>query len=359
MSRSRQAILGIAAACVGAAFMSASGATAAGPGDVNLKQAVNHAIDRQAMLEQRGAHAGATNDQYLPLGFPGFADAALYPSRPDVARARQLAGWQPGDPMRRAVMYTCNTGPCIPTAQIVQANLAQIGIDVEIQSFPRAVQFTKAATRGEPFDLTLEGWHMDYYDPYGFLFLLDGGTIRPAANTNFSYYDDADYRRRLFEANALSGQARIDALGALDVHAASTAAPLATFATDYNREFFSARIGCHAYHGPTGTMSLAALCLRSGTDRTFRWQLDTDIDYVDPALAYYVISWQIEHATCARLLNYPDEGGPLQPEIALGFPTVSSDGLTYTFTLRDGFRFSRPQVYRSRLPTSSTRWSGS
>jgi Bacterial extracellular solute-binding proteins, family 5 Middle len=89
-------------------------------------------------------------------------------------------------------------------------------------------------------------------------------------------------------------------------------------------------------------MSLAALCLRTGNDRTFRWQLDNDIDYVDPALAYYVISWQIEHATCARLLNYPDAGGPLQPEVAQGLPTVSPDGLTYTFTLRDGFRFSPP-----------------
>jgi len=67
---------------------------------------VNYAIDRQAMLEQRGAHVGVTNDQNLPPGFPGFVDASLYPSRPDIARARELAGWQPGDPMRHAVMYT-------------------------------------------------------------------------------------------------------------------------------------------------------------------------------------------------------------------------------------------------------------
>jgi ABC-type transport system substrate-binding protein len=325
-----------------------SSASASGPGNVDLKKAVNFAIDRQAMLDQRGAWGGVTNDQNLPPGFPGFTDAALYPSRPDLARARDLAGWHPGDAMRPAVMYTCNTGPCIPTAQIVQANLAAIGLDVQIQAFPRAVQFTKTGIRGEPYDLTLEGWHMDYYDPYDFLFLLDGGTIRAANNFNFSYYDDPEFNRRLAEAHALSGQERIGAFGALDVYAASTTAPRATYMTDYDREFFSDRIGCHVYHGPTGT-SLASLCLRdnpSPADKVFRWQLDTDIDYVDPALAYYSISWQIEHATCARLVNYPDAPGDagrqLAAEIAQAMPTVTPDGRTYTFTLRSDYFFSPP-----------------
>ena len=37
---------------------------------------------------------------------------------------------------------------------------------------------------------------------------------------------------------------------------------------------------------------------------------DTDIDYVDPALAYYMPTWQLEHATCAKLLRYPDPPPP-------------------------------------------------
>jgi ABC-type transport system substrate-binding protein len=342
----RQAAIALTIAIV---CLSPTGAAASGPGNVNLKKAVNYAIDRQAMLEQHGAYAGVTNDQILPTDFPGFVDAALYPSRPDIARAQELAGWRLGDPKRHAVLYTCNSGACIPIAQIVQANLGAIGLDVAIQSFPRVVQLTKAGTRGEPFDLTLESWHTEYYDPYDFLFLLDGSTIRAAANTNFSYYDDPDYTRRLGEAQALTGEARLDALGALDVHVMSTTAPIAAYMTGYDREFFSARIGCHLYNGATGTVSLTALCLRSNpnpNDRVFRWQLDTDIDYVDPALAYYVISWQIERATCARLVDYPDLAGApgkrLVPQIAQALPTVSPDGLTYTFTLRDDFAFSPP-----------------
>jgi YVTN family beta-propeller protein len=51
-------------------------------------------------------------------------------------------------------------------------------------------------------------------------------------------------------------------------------------------------------------------------------------------------------ATCALLYNYPDrpypEGAELRPEVAEGQPAVSSDGRTYEFRVRPGFRFSPP-----------------
>jgi hypothetical protein len=44
------------------------------------------------------------------------------------------------------------------------------------------------------------------------------------------------------------------------------------------------------------------------------------IDFIDPALAYYQESWQVEYATCVNLLGYPDkpapEGYQLVPEAA-------------------------------------------
>jgi peptide/nickel transport system substrate-binding protein len=79
---------------------------------------------------------------------------------------------------------------------------------------------------------------------------------------------------------------------------------------------------------------------------TARFNLRSDTDYTDPTLAYYQVSWQQEYATCAKLLNYPDEPAPkgsqLVPEVAAAMPTVSNDGKTYTFTVRDGFKFSPP-----------------
>ena len=78
----------------------------------------------------------------------------------------------------------------------------------------------------------------------------------------------------------------------------------------------------------------------------FRISLNTfsGIDYMDPALASSPPGWALLDTTCARLLAYPDkpppEGFRLQPEVAAGFPAVSRDGRTYTFTLRAGFRFN-------------------
>jgi peptide/nickel transport system substrate-binding protein len=70
----------------------------------------------------------------------------------------------------------------------------------------------------------------------------------------------------------------------------------------------------------------------------------TDVDFTDPALAYGTLSWQIEYSTCAMLLSYPDkprpDGGRLIPEVAAGLPTVSKDGKTYTFTVKNTYKFS-------------------
>jgi peptide/nickel transport system substrate-binding protein len=142
-------------------------------GNVALKKAVNFAIDRTAMVEQRGAYAGAATDQHLPHGMPGFRDLDIYPAHPDLARARELAGCAPDCPSRQGIMYCSNRAPAPQTCQIVQSNLRQIGLDMEIKLFPRATQFELAGRRGEPFDMTLEGWHMDRYDPVDFIQLLD------------------------------------------------------------------------------------------------------------------------------------------------------------------------------------------
>ena len=55
---------------------------------------------------------------------------------------------------------------------------------------------------------------------------------------------------------------------------------------------------------------------------------------------------QLQYATCARLLTYPDAPAPdgwrLVPEIAAAWPSLSPDGRTYTFRITPGFRFSPP-----------------
>jgi YVTN family beta-propeller protein len=83
-------------------------------------------------------------------------------------------------------------------------------------------------------------------------------------------------------------------------------------------------------------------------DRGGAVQVETpiDVDFLDPALAYVPLSWQILYPTCAKLMNYPAEqgaaGAQLVPELAESSPTRSDGGRTYTFRIRKGFRFSPP-----------------
>jgi DNA-binding SARP family transcriptional activator/ABC-type transport system substrate-binding protein len=66
----------------------------------------------------------------------------------------------------------------------------------------------------------------------------------------------------------------------------------------------------------------------------------------EPALNWDFAANQIEFATCAKLLNYPDkpapEGSRPRPEVAAGMPTLSRGGRTYTFRVRRGHAFSPP-----------------
>jgi peptide/nickel transport system substrate-binding protein len=78
---------------------------------------------------------------------------------------------------------------------------------------------------------------------------------------------------------------------------------------------------------------------------TLRIDLRSDYDFIDPALAYFSHSWQVEYSTQCKLLNFPDKeasagGTRVVPEVASSLPAVSKDGKTYTFTIRSGFKFA-------------------
>ena len=128
-------------------------------------------------------------------------------------------------------MYTFNTSQGPPIAQSVQFNLKQIGIDVEIKLFDRVVQHEKTATRGEPFDLTLEGWLADYPDPANFInVLLDGRRIQADNNVNASVLQQPDVQREDGQGvRQLAGDARANAYAILDRDIMNDQAPVAPY----------------------------------------------------------------------------------------------------------------------------------
>jgi ABC-type oligopeptide transport system substrate-binding subunit len=139
-------------------------------------------------------------------------------------------------------------------AQVVKSDLAAIGIDVQVKTFPVDALFTRNGRKGEPFDLAWSEWVADYPDPDNFLNLLLQGGRLPT-------FDDPAFKGKLADAARLSGPARYLAYGNLDVDLARNGAPWVAYGNMLSYDFFSSRMGCQI-NQPVYGIDLTALCIR-------------------------------------------------------------------------------------------------
>ncbi|MBA3364885.1 MAG: hypothetical protein H0U03_03740 [Actinobacteria bacterium] len=230
--------------------------------NVKLRQAVLEAVDRRFMVAQHGFLAGKRTDQWLPYGMPGFKEFNIYSLKgPNYAKGKALA--QGNTRGGKAVFYAFSRsyGPAV--AQSVQFNLKQIGLDVEIKIFDRVVQHEKAAVRGEPFDITHEGWIADYPDPANFInVLLDGRRLQAENNVNTSYYSGdgvPNYTKRLDEAYAAAGAKRLNLYAQLDRDVMQKGAAAAVYLSTTARNFLGPKVGCYARTSTIGII-LVNIC---------------------------------------------------------------------------------------------------
>jgi ABC-type transport system substrate-binding protein len=65
----------------------------------------------------------------------------------------------------------------------------------------------------------------------------------------------------------------------------------------------------------------------------------SDVNTLDPAVGYDTVSWSTESLVYRGLVGYDTDGVTLIPVLAESYQ-ASDDGLTFTFVLRDGIKFS-------------------
>ena len=122
--------------------------------DVDLRKAVNYALDRRAIARAYRPLATPT-DQYLQPAIPGFRDTHVYPLTRNLARARRLARGHGG----HAVLLACGEPACREVAELIRTELAPIGISVEVKTMSSYYAiFNRTGIRGEPFDMALDVW---------------------------------------------------------------------------------------------------------------------------------------------------------------------------------------------------------
>lgn len=223
-----------------------------GPGQIPLKKAINFAIDRPALARTFGYLAGKRTDQMLP---PALARAeSIYPlggANPAAARRWYAkARFKP----TTLVLYTWNLPLTVAQAQIVAFNLKQIGIDLEVKFFDPDAVFLRARTRGEPFDIVIEAWGVDYADPWGFF----GPLLAPEGPLAVAL-EDTSLRRHMEAANRLTGAARLRAFADLDVDLMRTDPPWVPVVHTQQRMLVSKSLGCFIPH-PIISVEITALC---------------------------------------------------------------------------------------------------
>jgi len=225
------------------------------------RKAFNFAIDRPAMIRARGALAGKRTDQVLPPGMPGYKQYRPYPFKgANYAKAKKLYGGG-----GTVTLYTGNAGAALTQGQVLQYNFKQWGVKANVQRYSSGVLYTKAGTKGEPFDAALVGWGQDYPDPFDFLdVLLNGNNIHDTSNNNLAYFNVPKMNSLLDKAAGMSGPARFKNYGTLDVQITGQFAPWASFDNRNNREFVSSRVSpkCFVEQPIYQVFDFGAACLK-------------------------------------------------------------------------------------------------
>jgi peptide/nickel transport system substrate-binding protein len=227
---------------------------------LKMRQAANYAIDRPAMLRQRGAFAGKRTDQVLPPGMAGYRDSHTYPIQgANPTKAKALAGGKTGT----VQLYHGSAGAAVLQAQVLQFNLKQMGLTVQDHAYTTSVLYAKAGTKGEPFDAVIAGWSSDYADPFDFIdILLNGNNIHATNNNNLAYLNEPAFNAKMDAASKLVGNARYSRYGKLDVDLTAHAAPWASFDNRNMREFVSTHVKNYVFQPVYGAMDLGAVQIR-------------------------------------------------------------------------------------------------
>jgi peptide/nickel transport system substrate-binding protein len=221
--------------------------------NARLRQAVNFAVDRPALL--RGRSATAT-DQFLPPGIPGFRNARIYPlAGPDVRRAQALARGHRRS--GKAVLYAIDLPAEQARAQILVRNLKAIGIGVKVKRFTPRAFFGQLENPRAAFDIAFFDWFPDYIDPYQYTNALFDGRLH--GGLSLARFDSLAYNRLLRRTAALSGDARYRAYGELDVRLSRDAAPSVPIGYAREATFVSSRVGCVVLRP---YLDLTAVCLK-------------------------------------------------------------------------------------------------
>ena len=171
--------------------------TTRGPlSDVRVRRAINHAINREAILTQLLGGRGRLAAGVIPPALDG-SDTTRIPYAHDVAKARALLS-EAGFPNGISVRLWCSQDATQSrVAQAIQGYLKEAGINAELVQRESA-SMREAARKGEA-DLVLKDWYADYPDAENFLYPLLH-SANAGVGGNVSFFKDPAFDRIVSDA---------------------------------------------------------------------------------------------------------------------------------------------------------------
>ena len=234
---------------------------------LQARQAVNYAIDRQALVNLVGG-LGVPTWNFLPPSYPQYQKLTPTPYPYDLNKAKQLVQ-QSGTKGMKVTVYTISdVAVARATGEYLQGQLKRIGWNAQISELAGANYFTIVGNQATKAQIGFTNWFEDYpYPSDWFNVLQNGQNITQIHNNNYgnvnfpSINDAIDKYGHLPPAQALStstnqGWANID--HTLMVKYASTAPYMNGILTS----FFSSKMSLPCDVFDDNDDDLAQFCLK-------------------------------------------------------------------------------------------------
>jgi peptide/nickel transport system substrate-binding protein len=156
--------------------------------NVKARQAVNYAIDREALIRVYGG-LGQPTENVLPPTYPQYKKLSMYPY--DLAKAKQLVEAS-GTKGAEVTVWNHDRGSDPKATAYLVDQLNKIGYKAKEKIINSAVYWTTVGNQATKAQIGFADWFQDYPHPLDwFDVMLNGNRITQTHNNNYSNFDNA------------------------------------------------------------------------------------------------------------------------------------------------------------------------
>ena len=223
--------------------------------NLKARQAVNYAIDRNALIKIFGGPKLATPScQVLPPGFPGNKPYCPYTknpgttwSAPDVAKAKQLVN-ESGEKGAKVTVISANDEVQKAVGVYLANVLNQIGFKATAKAISGNIAFTYPQNTKNHVQINVQQWYQDYPAASDFLHILFGcESFHPGSDSsiNMAGFCNKPIEAQMHKALKLEVTSfpKANVLWSKIDREVTDQAPMATMFTPKHLDFVSKRVG--------------------------------------------------------------------------------------------------------------------